>query len=404
MSTVTPVEEDAPVDAAGGPPDPTVVERERHRRGNRRMAVTLVVVALILSGIGLLAASGSAHHAPVATTPSTRSPRQLAVAFLQRYVAPDGRVVRYDQGGDTVSEGQAYAMLLAVAAGDPHTFASVWKWEQTHLQQPDGLFAYHWADGKVASTTPATDADLDTAWALTLASQRFGVPAYRTEGAAVAAAILKNEVMYDHGHIVLVAGPWARTAPYTIDPSYFSPEAMAGLAAATGDHRWNQLAASSQSLVADLERRAPAGLPSDWGRLTLAGVATPEGAPSTTGSPSYGLDAQRVEIWYSADCTAAGRALPAGNWAVIRTLPGRGADLAYSLSGSVQNADTNGLGLVAAAGAAAAAGDTGQATSLLHEAAGADRGQNYYGDAWAALGAELLETTHLSSCPSAAPR
>lgn len=38
-------------------------------------------------------------------------------AFLKRYVDPDGRVVRRDRGGDTVSEGQAYAMLVAVATG-----------------------------------------------------------------------------------------------------------------------------------------------------------------------------------------------------------------------------------------------------------------------------------------------
>ena len=41
--------------------------------------------------------------------------------FLDAYVDPDGRVVRRDQGGDTVSEGQAYALLLATAVGDEAT-------------------------------------------------------------------------------------------------------------------------------------------------------------------------------------------------------------------------------------------------------------------------------------------
>ena len=41
-----------------------------------------------------------------------------AQRFLRRYVMPDGRVSRIDQGGDTVGEGQAYGMLMAAAIGD----------------------------------------------------------------------------------------------------------------------------------------------------------------------------------------------------------------------------------------------------------------------------------------------
>jgi len=46
--------------------------------------------------------------------------------WLARYVQPDGRVARPDQGGDTVSEGQSYALGLALAAGDLATFDRVW--------------------------------------------------------------------------------------------------------------------------------------------------------------------------------------------------------------------------------------------------------------------------------------
>ena len=38
--------------------------------------------------------------------------------FLDDHVDDDGRVVRHDEGGDTVSEGQAYAMLVAVGIDD----------------------------------------------------------------------------------------------------------------------------------------------------------------------------------------------------------------------------------------------------------------------------------------------
>ena len=39
-------------------------------------------------------------------------------------------------------------MLLAVAIGERHQFAAAWRWDQDHLQLPDGLFAYHWSGGR----------------------------------------------------------------------------------------------------------------------------------------------------------------------------------------------------------------------------------------------------------------
>jgi endo-1,4-beta-D-glucanase Y len=47
-------------------------------------------------------------------------------AFLAKYVLPDGRVARPDQGDDTVSEGQAYGLLLAEVADEPAVFGRIW--------------------------------------------------------------------------------------------------------------------------------------------------------------------------------------------------------------------------------------------------------------------------------------
>ena len=52
--------------------------------------------------------------------------------------------MRIDQGGDTVSEGQAYGMLLAAAIGDSQRFDAIWEWTQDNLRRPDGLFAFLW--------------------------------------------------------------------------------------------------------------------------------------------------------------------------------------------------------------------------------------------------------------------
>ncbi|HEX6312191.1 MAG TPA: glycosyl hydrolase family 8 [Acidimicrobiia bacterium] len=127
--------------------------------------------------VGAGALVGSLLASCIAPDPLTadaeRRARAAAERFLDRYVSDEGRVARHDQGGDTVSEGQAYALLLAAAIGDRARFELVWAWTAANLQRPDGLLAWHWADGSVADAEPAADADLVTSRALLLAGERF---------------------------------------------------------------------------------------------------------------------------------------------------------------------------------------------------------------------------------------
>lgn len=205
-----------------------------------------------------------------------------AESFMSVYVGSDGRVIRRDQGGDTVSEGQAYGMLLAVALDDQARFKSIWGWTRSHLQQPNGGLASDWANGRVVSALPAADADLDAADALVLAGERFGNSTYRNQGAAIARAVLDQETTTGGRGTVLVAGPWARTDPAAINPSYFSPRAYADLARVDHDPRWNLLASSSRSIIAQLTAGGRS-LPPDWAALPV-GSAT---AVTAIGDPSH---------------------------------------------------------------------------------------------------------------------
>lgn len=133
-------------------------------------AVALVAVALGLGAaatLQLIAGPASLERREAGEPSVTASAREQARAaadrFLDRYVDGEGRVVRHDQGGDTVSEGQAYALLLAAALGDRRRFALVWRWTRERLQRPDGLLSFLWRDGKVEDPQAAADADLDAA-------------------------------------------------------------------------------------------------------------------------------------------------------------------------------------------------------------------------------------------------
>jgi endoglucanase len=307
------------------------------------------------------------------------TPADASQAFLDRYVDGSGRVVRRDQGGDTVSEGQAYALLLAAASNDRARFARVWRWTQQNLQRRDGSLSWRWARGKVTGAQPAPDADLDAARALLAGARRFGRPTYRRDGLRIARSVLARSTHSSGARLVLAAGPWAKRTG-TINPSYASPRAFRALGAATGDGRWGALAESSRRLIDVLTQRAP-HLPPDWARYDGAGVAA-TGAPGTRNRPGYGFDAVRVPVRLAESCSAADRRLAARAWPSLRARPGEHA-----------------AALVGAAGAAAAAGDRTARDDLLDQAGQWDADHpTYYGSAWVALGRVMLTSRALGGC------
>ena len=328
----------------------------------RRALALLLAAAVTLGAAVALGGCG--------TTPAPASPRDKAVeaarSFLDRYVDGDGRVVRRDQGGDTVSEGQAYAMLVAVAIGDRERFDRAWGWADAHLRRPDGLLSWHWADGRIADVQSSADADLDAAHALKLAAARFGRPALADESRRIADAMRGAEIRDG----VVMAGPWARDRG-VLNPSYIDPRGLQVL-------HMDDVARASRSAIAPLMDGGAA--PPDW--ATLGPPVAGTGPPSGGGAPGYGFDAARLPIRLAASCDPQDRRLAA------------------SLTGLRDAAPADQpIFAVARAAQAAAAGDHAGAASLLDDAAAQDgEHPSYYGAAWIALGRTLLQTDLLGAC------
>lgn len=315
---------------------------------------------------------------------------------------PDGRVVRLDQGRDTVSEGQAYGMLLAEALGEYGVFDRIWMWTRDHLQLSGGLFAFHANPaGHVISPEPASDADLLIAWAL-LRYRGPRAAAWHLDGHQVADAILAHEVVSGPGGtLVLTAGPWAAGPPATLDPSYWSLPAFDGLAQLTGNSQWGRLAAGAVSLTRALTQDGRL-LPPDWAVLTSSGTdATVRAEPAPNyDAPyvQYGPDAERAVVWFAASCDPRARALAARWWRLLRAHR-RARAFALSPGGAVLNPVKGPLPLVASASAAKAAGHGAAAQRLLRQAVAQQRNSpTYYGGAWAALGFTLLDSSALAAC------
>jgi endoglucanase len=331
----------------------------------RRTLAALSAVAV--AAAALVAAAGCGGPAA--------SPRAKAVdaarSFLDHYVDGDGRVVRRDQGGDTVSEGQAYGLLAALAAGDRARFDRVWTWTDEHLRRPDGLLSWHWAGGRVVDPQPAADADLDTAHALKLAARGFRKPALAREARRMADAMRGTEIRDG----VLTAGGWARDSG-VLNPSYVDPRALRDL-------HMDDVANASRAALAPLLHSG--GPPPDW--ATLGPPVAPAGAPGGgDAKPRYGFDAARVPIRLAASCDPADRRLAAGMQGLKDAAP---AD--------------HPLFTVARAAQAAAAGDRAAERSLLDDAGALEADHpSYYGAAWVALGRAFLDTNLLGSCSARA--
>ena len=220
----------------------------------RELAVLLLLLSLGAAALYLAVGCGGGSDSDSGSSESKSSSGggdkvdASARAFLDTYVAEDGRVRRIDQGDDTVGEGQAYGMLLAAAVGDEDRFDAIWGWTKDNIRRPDGLLAFLWKDGKVADPEPASDADVDAARALLVASCRFKRNDLRDEALKLGAAILANETASFQGSPVLVGGPWARN-PIILNPSYFSPATFAALATATNDGKWGSLSATGRSVT-----------------------------------------------------------------------------------------------------------------------------------------------------------
>ncbi|MFL5842687.1 MAG: glycosyl hydrolase family 8, partial [Thermoleophilaceae bacterium] len=316
-----------------------------------------------------------------------------AAAFLDRFVEFDGRVIRRDQGGDTVSEGQAYAMKLAVAIGDRKTFLRVWRWTRRHLQRSDGLLSWHWARDRVVDRQPAADADLDAAHALALAARRFGRRDFAAQARRIGRTLRATETVNTAAGGALVAGPWARSEG-VVNPSYADPRAFTALARLGDRASWRRLARASTRMVARVAGRK--ALPPDWARAS-GGDAVASGAPGKPGPPTYSRDAVRVPIRFAAACSAGRRSIAAALWPRLRHEPGV---LPRALGGApLQGAGRSSVGLAGAAAAAAAAGKRAKARELLDEASGLERSRpTYYGSALVALTRVSVMSRMLGRC------
>ncbi|GAB4377169.1 MAG: hypothetical protein Kow00121_25850 [Elainellaceae cyanobacterium] len=291
----------------------------------------LAVLASVTSIATYLATPGHAQSVPVCPSndaastgsipdslslPSTASSdtldllQQSWLAYRDRFIQGDGRVIDREANDRTVSEGQAYAMLRAVMINDPDTFQRTLSWAESNLiradesgDRTDSLWAWKWGrlsngEWKTIDANFASDADLDAVVALILAARRWNCPAYLDLAQEKLEDLWELSTVEVKGDRYLLPGPQQvfgqEDGTVILNPSYLAPYAFRLFAQVDPRRDWLSLVDSSYRTLEESAALSEVGLPSDWVSLNLeTGEFQPLPASNSLRT-RYGFDAYRV--------------------------------------------------------------------------------------------------------------
>jgi endo-1,4-beta-D-glucanase Y len=201
------------------------------------------------------------------TKPTGANGKLLAGAYANwkaRFVVADSggfKVIRPENGNDTVSEGIAYGMLIAVYMDDKALFDGLYKYWTAHVAT-NGLMTWCIPSGSgscSASGGTATDADEDAAFAMLEASKQWPSGGYGGTATTLINAVMSTDMS---GSYIKAGSNY--TASQITNPSYFAPAMYTVFANATSNSAWNTLATNSYTLLnAALQGRSN-GLVAAW--------------------------------------------------------------------------------------------------------------------------------------------
>ncbi len=194
--------------------------------------------------------------------------------YKKTFMSQDGRIIDYDRNDVTTSEGQSYAMLRAAFIEDKETFDKTYTWSVNNLgRKEDNLFAWLWGKRKdntwgVIDRNSASDADIDIAFALLLAGERWSNDKYIVDAINIIKDIWNLETKVINNQRVLMPGVvQTQNEIIPINPSYFAPYAFKVFAKYDQEHEWNSLVDSSYILLKQSSELTESGLPPNWFKI-----------------------------------------------------------------------------------------------------------------------------------------
>lgn len=162
-------------------------------------------------------------------------------------------------GSTTVSEGIAYGMLLSAYAADATLFSDLWNYYKKNLNS-NGVMHWKIVNCGVTGANGASDAELDVAMALIVASYQWQSDAYLADAKKMIATIRTKEF---EGSILKPGDMFGGAS--LVNPSYFSPayyRVFANLDAGQSAF-WNAAVTKGYDII-DLADKNKNGFVPDW--------------------------------------------------------------------------------------------------------------------------------------------
>lgn len=213
--------------------------------------------------------------------------------------------IKFDTSTQTVSEGIGYGMLIAVYMDDQDLFDGLWNYYNAFLNNNGVMNWKIEGCSTVLGYNGATDAELDAAMALIIASYRWGNTGtinYDSDASDLITIIKNHEV--ESGTNVLKPGD-AWGGSNTTNISYYAPAYYRAYNSHTNDTSWNNVADKSYDVIEANQSVTGAvyNLVSDWCKAD--GNFSSEVSWATNEGKTYSYDAARTPwrialdyLWY----------------------------------------------------------------------------------------------------------
>lgn len=270
------------------------------------LAVALAAGTAAADGTGNPSIALAVHTTAIPAVPMRRTGTIAAsdwAIFKSRFIRDNGKLVD-SFSALSHSEGQGYAMLLALGADDRATFDKIWTWTRDNLKRPtDSLLAWNWTPtlggpgGAIGDSNDATDGDILVAWALHRAARQWQAPAYDAAAKPIARDVLEKLVRKVGGFAVLLPGlnGFEHDGTITVNLSYWIFPAFLSLNEIVPSLRWYELERSGLYLV-NAARFGTAKLPADWMAVKPDGHGGLD-LSLLPDKPNYGFDAMRIPLY-----------------------------------------------------------------------------------------------------------
>lgn len=225
--------------------------------------ISLIIAIFIFASILAFKVDGKSQR-------SSLNLRKSYSLYKETFMSKDGRIIDYDKNSITTSEGQAYILIQSVLMDDRETFDLAYTWAKNNLQRKDSLFSWLWGKNsngeyKILDSNSASDADIDIAFALVLAYEKFHYSQYLQEAIPIIKSIWDNETKKIGNYLVLMPGAKQNTDDkIEINPSYFSPYAFRYFQKYDDLHDWNLLIDSSYHYLNAVIAKTQTHLPPNW--------------------------------------------------------------------------------------------------------------------------------------------